>query len=77
MFLALFKARIRRHAARMFNDLLGANYDGEVFLCGGAFKPLLRRKLSINDYDLWVRDNTQRGKLIQFLLDRGASIARD
>ncbi len=77
MFLALFKARIRRHAKQIFTELLGDDYDGEVFLCGGAFKPLLKRKLPINDYDLWVRDNTQRGKLIQFLLDRGATIARD
>lgn len=77
MFLALFKSRIRRHAKMIFEKLLGKDYDGEVFLCGGAFKPLLKRKLPINDYDLWVRDNTQRGKLIQFLLDRGATIARD
>lgn len=77
MFLALFKARIRRHAKQIFTELLGDDYDGEVFLCGGAFKPLLKRKLPINDYDLWVRDNTQRGKLVQFLLDRGATIARD
>lgn len=77
MFLAFFKARIRRHAKQIFTELLGDDYDGEVFLCGGAFKPLLKRKLPINDYDLWVRDNTQRGKLVQFLLDRGATIARD
>ncbi len=77
MFLALFKARIRRHAKQIFTELLGDDYDGEVFLCGGAFKPLLKRKLPINDFDLWVRDNTQRGKLVQFLLNRGATIARD
>jgi hypothetical protein len=77
MFLAFLKARIRRHAKHIFAELLGDDYDGEVFLCGGAFKPLLKRKLPINDYDLWVRDNTQRGKLIHFLLERGATIARD
>jgi len=77
MLFSLFKSRIRRHAKRTFQEILGGDYDGEVFLCGGAFKPLLKRGLPINDYDLWVRSNEDREKLISFLLARGATVAKD
>ncbi len=77
MFLSIFKTRVRLHALRVFEEVLGRTYDGEVFLCGGAFKPLLKRKLPINDLDFWVRDRKEREKLTKFLLSRGAVLARD
>lgn len=77
MFLTIFKTRVRLHAHRVFEELFGGDYDGEAFLCGGAFKPLLKRKTPINDLDLWVRDRNEREKLTRFLLSRGAVIARD
>lgn len=77
MFLSIFKTRVRLHALRVFEEVLGRSYDGEVFLCGGAFKPLLKRKLPINDLDLWVRDRKEREALTRHLLSRGAVLARD
>lgn len=77
MFYSMFKARARWHAKTVFEQLFGGPYDGEVFLCGGAFKPLLKRRLPINDLDLWVRDRHEREKLTRFLLARGAVLARD
>lgn len=77
MFLSIFKTRVRLHARRVFTQLLGDTFDGEVFLCGGAFKPLLKRKAPINHLDLWVRDRKQREHLTGFLLARGAVLARE
>jgi hypothetical protein len=77
MFLSIFKTRVRLHARRVFDQVLGGTYDGEVFLCGGAFKPLLKRKAPINHLDLWVRDRKERENLTRFLLARGAVLARE
>jgi hypothetical protein len=65
------------HAQRVFEQVLGGPYEGEIFLCGGAFKPLLKRRAPVNDLDLWVRDRREREKLTQFLVSRGAVLARD
>jgi hypothetical protein len=72
-----FNQRLRRHAERVFGEIFPEGFEGEVFLCGGAFKPLLRRRLPINDFDLWVRNRKDREKLVRFLLQRGASLVRD
>lgn len=72
-----FKSRVLRHAEGLFREVFHGEYDGEVFLCGGAFKPLLRNGLAINDLDLWVRNRKEREKLVRFLLQRGASLVRD
>ena len=77
MFRSIFRARVRLRAQHAFEQVLGPGYDGEVFLCGGAFKPLLKRGAGMNDLDLWVRDRKEREKLTRFLLARGAVLARD
>ncbi|HEY2573153.1 MAG TPA: hypothetical protein VGH65_03755 [Verrucomicrobiaceae bacterium] len=77
MFLSFFKARVRLHAARVFEKILGSQYEGEVFICGGAFQPLVQRKAPVNDMDLWVRDRREREKLTRHLLSRGAVLARE
>lgn len=73
----LSHAQVQKHAKEVFLFLLGKNYAGEVFLCGGAFKPLLKPGLKIKDIDLWVRNRREREKLTATLLDRGATLVRD
>ena len=73
----LTHAQVRKHAKSVFKFLLGRKYPGEVFLCGGAFKPLLKPGLKINDIDLWVRNRKEREKLMHAMLDRGATLVRD
>jgi hypothetical protein len=77
MFRALFLFRVRRHARRIFQFLFPKGYDGEVFLCGGAFKPLLKKGLRVHDLDLWVRTRKEREKLCGALLERGAVLLHD
>jgi hypothetical protein len=77
MFRSLFLFRVRRHARRIFQFLFPKGYDGEVFLCGGAFKPLLKKGLKVQDLDLWVRNRKDREKLCQALYDRGAVMLQD
>jgi len=77
MFRLLFKHRIRRHAQRVFASLFPKGYAGEVFLCGGAFKPLLRKGLPINDLDLWVRNRKERDRLVAALSAGGAHLIHD
>ncbi len=77
MFRALFRNRIRAHAQRIFSSLFPQGYAGEVFLCGGAFKPLLKKGLPINDLDLWVRNRKEREKLCAALVARGAHLVQD
>jgi hypothetical protein len=77
MFRILFLLRVRRQARTIFKFLFPQGYDGEVFLCGGAFKPLLKKGLRAQDFDLWVRNRKEREKLCQALLDRGAVLVQD
>ena len=77
MFRALFRSRIRGHAIKIFTSLFPKGYAGEVFLCGGAFKPLLKKGLPINDLDLWVRNRKEREKLCAALVERGAHLVQD
>ena len=53
--------------------LLPQGFAGEVFLCGAAFKPLLKKGLSVHDVDLWVRTVKDRAMLCRALLERGAT----
>jgi hypothetical protein len=72
-----FLHRVRSRAQQLFAFLFPRGFDGEVFICGGAFKPLLRKGLAMHDLDLWVRDGKQRAKLCQALLERGAVLLQD
>lgn len=72
MFCHLFKRRVRAHAQRLMNFLLPQGFHGEVFLCGSAFKPLLKKGLAVHDVDLWVRSPEDRAALTTALLERGA-----
>jgi hypothetical protein len=77
MLRAIFLRRVRSHAQRIFASLFPKGYEGEVFLCGGAFKPLLKKGLPIQDYDLWVRNKKEREKLCAALTAAGAHLVRD
>lgn len=73
----LFLHRVRSRAHQLFHFLFPNGYDGEFFICGGAFKPLLRKGLAMHDLDLWVRNRKDRAKLCQALLNRGAVLLQD
>lgn len=73
----LFLHRVRSRAHQLFAFLFPRGFDGEVFICGGAFKPLLRKGLVMHDLDLWVRDRKQRARLCHALLERGAVLLQD
>lgn len=77
MIRAFFLHRVRGHAHRVFRFLFPRGYDGEVFLCGGAFKPLLKKGAPVLDLDLWVRNRKEREKLCRALLERGATLLHD
>jgi len=77
MFRTIFMHRVRAHGRRVFKNLFPKGYDGEVFLCGGAFKPLLKKGAPINDLDLWVRNRKERDKLCSSLMERGAHLLHD
>lgn len=77
MFRTLFLYRVRRHARRVFKFLFPNGYDGEVLLCGGAFKPLVKKGTRMHDLDLWVRNRREREQLCRALLDRGAVLLQD
>lgn len=77
MLRAIFHYKLRRHARQLCRLIFPKGYDGEFFLCGGAFKPLLRKGLPVNDLDLWVRNRKEREKLCVALLERGAVLLHD
>ena len=77
LFRALFERRLRSHAGKLLEELFPQGYAGEFFLCGGAFKPLLKEGLPINDLDLWVRNRREREKLSAALVERGAQLIKD
>ena len=77
MFRVFLKNRIRNHARRVFDSLFPKGYAGEVFLCGGAFKPLLKKSLPIHDLDLWVRNRKERERLCAALTAGGAHLIHD
>ena len=77
MFRPIYLHRIRGHAGKIFHSLFPQGYDGEIFLCGGAFKPLLKRGAPLHDLDLWVRNREEREKLCHALLKRGATLVHD
>jgi len=70
--------RVRRHARELLGFLSeGIAYPGEVFLCGGAYKAMLRGNREVNDLDLWVRNRKERERLSADLLARGGRLLRD
>lgn len=77
MFRQFFTMRLRRHARKVFAFLFHQGFDGEVFLCGGAFTPLLKKGQHVHDLDLWVRNQEDREKLCATLLNRGAVLLQD
>lgn len=72
-----FMSEVLTHAEHLFTDLFPNGYDGQVFLCGGAFKPLLKENLAIADIDLFVRTQQDREKLRAALLAQGAVLVQD
>ena len=58
-------------------ELIQIDTTNILFLCGGAFKPLLKKGLRVHDLDLWVRSRREREKLCRTLLERGAVLLHD
>jgi|GEM_PF-6928691 len=77
MIRTLFQHRMRQHAQRLCTFMFPEGYDGEFFLCGGAFKPLISKRLPVNDLDVWVRNRAERESLCEALLNRGATLLKD
>ncbi len=73
----LAPSRVIGLAQSLFDELFDGPYEGEVCLCGGAFKFLMRPGVEIHDLDLWVRDDSEREKLRRTLSSRGAILVRD
>src|SRR5579871_1600810 len=72
MLRALFMSRVRAHGERILKRLFPGGYGGELFLCGAAFAPLLKRRLPVEQVDLWVRSREERRRLLDALKMNGA-----
>jgi len=77
MFRTLFYHRVRAHAQHLLESVFPDGYQGEIFLCGGAFKPLLYKKGVVHDLDLWVRNPVERRHLSEALSAAGATLVED
>lgn len=73
---ALTEEAVARCGEAMLREVLGAGFDGEVFLAGGAFRTLLTGRRP-RDLDLWAPDDATRVALTAWLMERGASLERD
>jgi len=71
------KKEIEDFGRKTLGGILSKDYEGKVYLCGGAFKSALRSDLAVNDIDLWVDDKHERCVLLQHLVTNGASLTRD
>jgi hypothetical protein len=72
-----FRRRVRDFIHKVQPVWHGDRYDGEVFIAGGVFKPLLSSTARWNDIDLWVRDNAARAKFDCHLRSAGFVLKRD
>lgn len=74
---AALPKRAKGHAERLLKSVLSAPFPGELFLAGGAFKPLLNPERPVRDLDIWVRDRKQRERLCEHLVGCGAEMVHD
>ena len=65
------------HASQLFSSVMPVPFQGEIFLAGGAFKPLIKEGHAVRDLDLWVRDRRVRERLCDHLVRCGATLVRD
>lgn len=65
------------HAQALLRPVIGAGFEDEVFLAGGAFKPVLKPGHPVRDLDLWVRDRRARERLVEHLLANGCELVHD
>lgn len=68
---------LRKHTARLLRPIFDRPFADEVFLAGGAFKPLLKPGYPVRDLDLWVRNRKVRERLCTHLIDGGAKLVHD
>ncbi len=69
---------VARHAEALLAPVFTERFDDEVFLAGGAFKPVLNPGHPVRDLDLWVRDRKVRERLRAHLVERcGAEVVHD
>ena len=68
---------VAEQAHRLLEPAIGADFEDEVFLAGGAFKPVLMEGQAVRDLDLWVRDRRTRERLVEHLVANGAELVHD
>ena len=68
---------VKSHAASLLDPIFDEPFGEEVFLAGGAYKPLLKPGHPVRDLDLWVRDRKVRERLCAHLLAGGAKLVHD
>ncbi|MFT4546728.1 MAG: hypothetical protein ACI9MB_000672 [Verrucomicrobiales bacterium] len=68
---------VKLHAAKLLAPIFDQPFADEVFLAGGAFKPLLKRGHLVRDLDLWVRNRKVRERLCAHLIAGGAELVHD
>lgn len=68
---------VRRQAAVLLKPIFDRPFADEVFLAGGAFKPLLKPGYPVRDLDLWVHDRKARERLCARLVEEGAELIQD
>lgn len=73
---ALSEEAVARCGEALIVEALGRDFDGEVFLAGGAFRTLLTG-MAPRDLDLWAPDEANRAALTTCLARRGATVERD
>lgn len=68
---------VRAHAEQLLKPVFRTPFADDVFLAGGAFKPLINPARSVRDLDLWVRDRRARERLVDYLQLNGAVLVED
>jgi hypothetical protein len=72
-----FERAAATQAQALLAPMIGRDFDEEVFLAGGAFKPVLKEGHPVRDLDLWVRDRKVRERLTDHLIANGAELVHD
>ncbi len=71
------KKRALEHAGRLLGAVSDIPHPGDIYLAGGAFKPLMGSSKPVRDLDLWVKNRWAREAAAAWLLDSGFILERD
>lgn len=73
---ALNESAVAAFGEVMLREVLGADFEGEVFLAGGAFRTLIT-EAPPRDLDLWAPGPDARSAIAARLIARGADLVGD